>query len=300
MKRALKWIGIVLGVVLAGVGGFVAFDVVSFNRSMAKVYDIPPSPIVRSSDQAVLARGKHLAESIGGCAASDCHGTDLGGGKEMKMGPLGTVYAPNITPAGVAGQYSDGEIARLILHGVKKDGRSVTFMASNDINWWPDSDIQAVISYLRVVPPVTRPQGKMKLGVLAKVLDRRGKLPLDIARRIDHQQRVVAPDPAPTAAYGAYVGRLCLGCHGESLSGGRIPGAPASLPTPSNITFHDTGLKGWTYSDFEKLLDQGMRKNGKKLDPFMPVEALSKMNEVERKALWAYLEAVPQRPFGGR
>jgi len=53
-------------------------------------------------------------------------------------------------------------------------------------------------------------------------------------------------------------------------------------------------------SDFNKLLDQGIRKNGKKLDPFMPVEALAKMNQIERRALWAYLEAVPARPFGGR
>ena len=35
----------------------------------------------------------------------------------------------------------------------------------------------------------------------------------------------------------------------------------------------------WTYQDFVKLLATGLRKNGKKVDPFMPIEALDKMNE---------------------
>lgn len=300
MKRVLKWIGIVLGVIVLAAAGFVGWQVTAFNRSMARVYDVPLPNISRSSEPDVIARGKHLAGSIGGCAVTDCHGNDLAGGKEMKMGPLGTFAAPNITPAGVAADYSDGELARLILHGIKRDGRSVLFMSAQDFNWWPDDDVRAVISYIRSVPARGQRNGKMELGVLAKVLDRQNMIPLDIARRIDHEKRTVAPPPAPTAEYGAYVGRLCTGCHGEHLSGGPIPGAPPSLPIPSNITPHETGLKGWSFADFERLLDQGLKKDGNKLNPFMPIEALRNMNEVERKALWAYLEKVEARPFGGR
>jgi hypothetical protein len=32
----------------------------------------------------------------------------------------------------------------------------------------------------------------------------------------------------------------------------------------------------------------------------MPVEAFGKMNEIEKKALWAHLQAVPPAAFGGR
>jgi mono/diheme cytochrome c family protein len=300
VKRIFKWLGAVVALVLVAAGGYVFFQARAYDKSMARVYDVPVPNIVRSTDPAVLARGKHLAESLGGCATADCHGADLSGGKPIVMGPLGTFTGANITPAGRGGQYSDGELARLILHGLKRDGRSVIFMPSQDMNWWPDDDIQAVISYLRTVPPVTKPEGKTEVGVLAKVLDRRGTLVGDVARRIDHEHRALGPAPAPTAAYGAFVGRLCLGCHGEHLSGGPIPGAPPSMPIPKNITGHETGLKGWTYADFDRLLVQGIKKDGQKVDPFMPMEALGKMNDVEKKALWAYLESVPPLAFGGR
>ena len=32
----------------------------------------------------------------------------------------------------------------------------------------------------------------------------------------------------------------------------------------------------------------------------MPIEALSKLNDVEKHALWAYLRSVPPMPFGKR
>jgi cytochrome c5 len=300
-KRVLKWIALVAVVVLVGVGAFVAYNAWAYGQSMAKVYDVPLPNIARSTDPAVIARGKHVTESIGGCAAGDCHGSDLAGGKPIVMGPLGTIAAPNITPGGPkGGQYSDGELARLILHGVRRDGKSVQFMPSQDLNWLPDDDVQAVISYLRTVPAVSKPDGKIELGLLAKVLDRRGLVTVDVARRIDHGKRATAPTPAPTPAYGAFLARACQGCHGEHLTGGPIPGAPASIPVPKNITLHDSGIKGWAYTDFDRLLMQGIKKDGNKIDPFMPIDALSKMNDVEKQALWAYLESLPPQPFGGR
>ena len=161
----------------------------------------------------------------------------------MKMGPLGTVTAPNITPAGRAAAYSDGELARLLLHGVRKDGTSVRFMPVQELNWWPDEDVAAVISYVRSVPAVQKPDGKLEIGLMAKVLDRVGMVKMDVARAIDHEHRATAPQPEPTPTYGAFIARACIGCHGEHLSGGPIPGAPPSLPIPKNITPDATGIK---------------------------------------------------------
>src|SRR5690242_665571 len=141
MKQVLKWVIAVLAVVIVAAAVFGAFQVRAFNASMAKVYNVPLPAIVRATDPAVVARGKHVAESVAGCAAGDCHGIDLAGGRLVKFGPIGTIVGPNITPAGRAGAYSDGELARLILHGIKRDGRSVLFMPSTDINWLPDEDI---------------------------------------------------------------------------------------------------------------------------------------------------------------
>ena len=151
-----------------------------------------------------------------------------------------------------------------------------------------------------VVPKVEKPNGPLEVGTLGKILDRRDSLILDVARRIDHDNVKRARAPEPTAAYGRFIGQMCFGCHGETYSGGPIPGAPSDIPIPTNITPHETGIKAWTFQDFTKLLDQGKKKNGEKLDPFMPLEALSNMNEIERKALWLFLRSLPPKPSGGR
>src|SRR5581483_247131 len=125
MKRWLKRIGFgILTVVLVlavGVGIYAKTQSSAFDESMDKVYDVPvPTNIVRSTDPAVIARGKHLAESAAACATGDCHGSDLAGGRTIPIGPLGTITAPNLSL--LAPTYSDGELARLMRHGIKKDG----------------------------------------------------------------------------------------------------------------------------------------------------------------------------------
>lgn len=299
VKKILLGAGLVLGGAIAGVGIYASTKVSAFNASMDHVYDIPVPSLSRSSDPAALARGKHLAESVGACATADCHGTDLGGGKTLDMGPLGTLAGPNLSN-GLLTAYSDGELARLIQYGVKRDGRSVRLMPVQDFNWLPQADLVALISYLRGIPAVDRPNGKTEVKPLAKILDRRNEIIFDVARRTSAAKLDTAPAPSPTAEYGRFLARLCMGCHGEGLGGGRIPGAPPSLPIPSNITPHETGLSGWTYEDFLTLLNTGRRKNGLALNPFMPYEAWAKFDDVEKKALWAYLQTVPPRPFGQR
>lgn len=122
---------------------------------------------------------------------------------------------------------------------------------------------------------------------------------LDIARRIDHQVEDIPPPRAPTPEYGAYIAKLCVRCHGERFSGGPMPGTPPSLAVPSNLTPDPSGLADWTYEDLDKLLTHGIRKNGKPLDPFMSLGAMGKMDETEKRALWAYLRMLPPRQFGG-
>ena len=300
VERALKVVGLAVGALALGGAAYGGVQVSQFDASMDKVYDVPVPSIVLSTDATVIARGKHLVESAAACAASSCHGRDLGGGKPIVMGPVGTFSAPNITGANLGAAYSDGQLARLITHGVKSDGRSVRFMPVQDFSWFPDSDVTAIISYLRTVPPVDRPNEPTVVKTLGKVLDRRNAFPLDIARRLENAKPEIVPEPAPTAAYGAFVTRLCTGCHGEGLSGGPLPGAPPSIPTPLNLTPDATGLKDWTFEDFDRVMRQAVRKNGKPLNPFMPLESWLKIDDVEMHAMWAYLRTLPPAPFGGR
>jgi hypothetical protein len=300
-KRVLKVVGGLLVALAVALGLFVYVECSKFDASMDKVYDVPIANVTRSSDPAVVARGKHLVESLAGCGTGDCHSPDLGGAQRaVEMGPLGAFSAPNISPGGIAVAYSDGELARLILHGIKKDGRSVRFMPVQDIAWLPDADVQAIVSYLRTVPASDRANGITNFTALAKVLDRNDEVVIDVARRIDHGKHETAPAPAPTADYGRFLGRLCTGCHGDHYSGGRIPGAPDSIPVPLNITLDSTGLAGWSFQDFDTVMRTGRRKNGKQLDPFMDVNAWKNLDDTEMHALWAFLQTLPATPFGKR
>ena len=300
VKKGLLAVGVAIVLALLGGGGVVYSKLASYDASMEKVYDLPLPAITLSDDPAVLARGEHLSKSLASCAISECHGSDLAGGKSIVMGPLGTVTGPNITKGGLGGVYTDAELVRLIRHGVKKDGRSVTFMPSFEFNWLPESDIVAIVSFIRSRPAVEKTNGPIEIGLLGKFVDRQGGIKLDIAGRIDHQNLPQGGPPQPTAAYGKNVALFCTGCHGDTFSGGAIPGAPPEIPIPTNITSHPTGIQDWSEADFYKLLDTGIKKNGEKLDPFMPLEALTNMDAVERKALWEYLRSLPPLPFGGR
>jgi hypothetical protein len=301
LKRGLKVLGLVLVLALGTGASYAGWQAHEFDASLDRIYDVAVPTITLSKDPAVLARGEHLTHAVMPCAAGECHGGDFAGAaKPIDMGPVGRFRAPNITSAGLGAAYTDGELFRLLRHGIKKDGRSVRFMPVQDANWLPDADLVAMISYLRTAAPVDKPNGAMEVGVLGKVLDRRNMVALDVARRIDHEHGEIAPPPAPTKEYGRFVSRLCTGCHGAHLSGGPIPGAPPSVPTPLNLTPDKSGLAGWTYDDFATLLDTGVRKNGKKLDPFMPLSAFAKYDETERRALWAYLQSVPATPAGQR
>jgi hypothetical protein len=300
-KRALKVFGLGLIPLFATGAAYAGWQTHEFDASVQRDYDVPIPTITVSKDPAVLARGDHLTHAVMPCATAECHGGDFGGAaKAIDMGPVGKFAAPNITLAGLGAAYSDGELFRLLRHGIKKDGRSVRFMPVQDASWLPDSDIIAMISYLRTAAPVDRPNGTIEVGPLGKVLDRRNMVMLDVARRIDHEHVELAPEPAPTKEYGRFVARMCTGCHGAHLSGGPIPGAPPSVPRPLNLTPDPSGLAGWTYEDFAKLLDTGVRKNGQKLNPFMPLAAFSKYDDTERHALFAYLQSLPATPAGQR
>jgi hypothetical protein len=304
MKRVvLRVLLILVGllfVAAVGGGGFAYSQASAFDQSLDKVYDVPLPDVKRSTDPAVIARGEHLAHSVMPCAIHECHGGDLGGGDTIDMGPLGKLTGPNISAAGLGVVYSDAELARLLRHGIKKDGRSVRFMPVQDANWVSDDDLVAIVSWFRTMPGVDRANGPVQIGLLGKVLDRKGAVILDVARHIDHAHVELAPPPSPTADYGRYIGRMCTGCHGEHLSGGRIPGAPSSLPVPLNLTPDATGLRDWTYDDFVKVMREAVRKNGKALDPFMPVDAWKNFDDVEMRAVWEYLRTLPPLPLGGR
>ena len=301
LRTVLAWLGGLIAVAALVGAGFATFHALAYDRSMARAYDVQAPPVQRSTDPRVVARGYHLAKSIGGCIA--CHGERLQGVHLEDFGPIARINAPNITggSGGALRAYSDAQLARLLRHGIKADGRSVLFMDCEEFAWWPQQDVAALISWLRLQPDIDRPVPPSRVGWLGKVLDRVDLFRLDIARRIDHGKSPQQPPaPAPTAEYGAFLSVLCVGCHGAGLSGGPIPGSPPGNAVPTNLTPHRDGMAHYSEADFFKLLDTGIKPDGSKLDPAMPITSLRHMNDVEKSALYAYLRSLRPKASGQR
>lgn len=92
------------------------------------------------------------------------------------------------------------------------------------------------VAYVRSLPPMTGGAAIVDLPLPARVLYGFDVIP-DAAQRIIHALPPSTPiDSGVTAEHGAYVANMCTGCHGEKLSGGRIPGGPPDWPVAANIT----------------------------------------------------------------
>ena len=247
-----------------------------------------------------LAWGEHIATTRG---CTDCHGEDLGGGLFADAMPVFRLYGSNLTPGGVGSDYSDGDWIQAIRHGIGPDGKPLLFMPSYEYYFLGDRDLAALILYLKSLPPVTRELPRNTVGPVGRALFMVGKLPLLSAELIDHDApRPATPPRGATVEYGAYLAKGCIGCHGETLSGGPIPGVPPEWPAAPNLTRDpDTGLAGWSREDFFRAMREGRRPDGTQLRAeFMPWPNMGKLHDDELEGLWMYLEMLEARPFGRR
>jgi mono/diheme cytochrome c family protein len=268
----------------------------------AKTYAVEVSPITVPDSREAVERGRYLAEAITKCM--DCHGSDLGGEIMIDDPALGRFVAGNLSPGagGIGSSYRRDDWLRAIRHGLGRDGKALLFMPSHEYHSLSDADTAALIAYFKVLEPVDRHFPDNRVGPLARLLFVTGQLKLLAAEVIDHSAKPPEPPQrAETAEFGAYLLRTggCASCHGEDLSGGKIPGAPPGTPLAANITpDKDTGIGDWTEEDFFRAMREGRRPDGRILDSFMPWRATSRMTDGDLRAVYAALRALPPRPFG--
>jgi mono/diheme cytochrome c family protein len=87
VKRIGYVVGALLGLVLVAVCSVYAISEVRFRRT----YTVAPETIAIADDSMTLARGRHIANAIAGCA--DCHGEGLGGNAIIDAPPMGRLVA---------------------------------------------------------------------------------------------------------------------------------------------------------------------------------------------------------------
>ncbi|MDH4057734.1 MAG: cytochrome c [Cyclobacteriaceae bacterium] len=211
-----------LTLVVVLIAGFITFVMMSWD----KTYEIPYPDLQTSTDSAIIAHGGYLVNGPAHCTG--CHagsiaemvlfesGTavPLKGGVHFAMGPLGTMYPANLTPDAKTGigRFSDGQIFRMMRHGVRPSG-----MASLPLlmPFWnmADDDIIAVVSYLRSLGPVENKVPDAEYTFLGKVV--RAVAPT-FKPITDPSPVAKAPEMAATIERGEYLAHFvanCVGCH---------------------------------------------------------------------------------------
>ena len=286
MKRGLKYIGIVLGVMLGlvilAVGAVYIISNIRFNQN----YDIEVETLEVPSDRANIEYGEHVA-AIRSCMA--CHGDDLSGRIEFEDLMVGRIANANLTSGqgGIAASYTDEDWVRAVRHGVNPSGKPLLIMPAHTMYPMSDEDLGAAIAYIKSIPPVDNEPPSLTLSLLPRLMFLAGQMDFLVpAELIDHDgPRPAAPARGVTAEYGQYLAGLCTLCHGPGFSGGPIPGAPPGDPPALNLT-PSGALGNWTPELFIRAMRTGERPNGQPLrDEFMPWSIFNEMTDEELEAI---------------
>jgi mono/diheme cytochrome c family protein len=277
-----------------------------------RTFDVPLPDLHASTDPDVIDRGRYLV--FGPAHCSYCHTPQeswsrLDAGEELPLIggygfelQIGTLYSSNLTPdveTGI-GRYSDPQLARMLRHGVRPNGRAA--LPVMEFQNMSDEDVVAVISYLRTAPAVRNEIPENRWNMLGKTL---------MATMIgpvypDGPPPAAGPAAGATVERGSYVANSvanCAGCHsprnltdgsytGPRFSGGvmDVDGDPTrffSVPnlTPDPATGHITG---WSEDQFVARFRAGKRYE----DSHMPWDAFARMSDDDLRAVYRYLRTL--------
>ncbi|MGL6112863.1 MAG: c-type cytochrome [Rubrivivax sp.] len=296
-----RWIrrGLWAVVMLAALGaGLVWWALGKAQARMDRRIDVTPYAFDIPGSAAAVERGRYLYNTRG---CLECHGADGAGRAFIDDGSM-RVKGANISPGpgSVVAKYTPADWDRTLRHGVKPDGRPVLIMPSEDYNRLTDADLGALVAYVRQLAPAAGGAAELVLPLPLRVLYGLGQVP-DAASMIDHQRQPTQPvAEGVTLEHGAYVSAMCIGCHGEHLSGGKIASGPPDWPAASNLTPGEGSVMP-RYADAKSLttmLRQGKRPDGTAI-AVMPFDSFKNITDTDVAALHLYLKSLPPRPAGG-
>lgn len=259
-----------------------------------------------------VARGEYLVNGVVACG--NCHtprNADATAVADMRLAgsfvieePEFTAYAPNITQdleTGI-GAWSDDEIIRAIREGVRPDGTIIgPPMPIPSYRGISDSDVQAIVAYLRTVAPI---RNSVPESVYHIPLPESWGPPLTTVADVDRED---------VLAYGSYIGNAlghCMECHTPMVegafdfsrtgAGGFLFNKPLGLQlaaVAANITPHpEQGIGKWTDDEIKTAITKGVSRNGRVLAPIMAFPYYENMSDEDLDALIAYLRSLPKQP----
>lgn len=248
MRGVLAGVAIGLAIVALGVVAGAWWLDRRVQSAIARTYDVALVDIAVPDDSAAIGEGERFAW-LHGCHS--CHGAQLQGRVFVDDPRVMRVVTPNIPE--VIAAYSDAELARLIRHGVRRDGTGVLAMPVAASREMSDAVAGRLIAHLRRVPRTPSMLPSTRLHLLGKVAVLTGEL-LPEAARLDHDMpRLGNRADTSRAARGEYLARsICGECHGPTLHG--------ALEAPPLVR-----AAGYTASDFLSLLLDGRSRDGRDL-----------------------------------
>jgi len=301
VTEGLKVFAVGLAALALLVAGLAFAASVLSDRKAHRLVNVKVDPVAFTDDAAAIEEGKYLYRSRG---CQECHGAD-GRGRVVIDAPNGLyVRAPNITarPGGVVASYTERDWVRTIRHGVQPQGRPLLVMPSEDYNQLTDADLAALVAYTRSLPPGAGEGAVIRFPLIVKALYALDYI-RDAADKIDHSVPPAKPVPVgATVEHGAYVAKMCIGCHGPGLSGGKIPGGPPDWPPASNLTpGAESAMSRYdTAGKFKAMMRTGKRPDGGEVSKAMPFATLGMLDDTDLDALHAFLRTLPPRAAGNR
>jgi mono/diheme cytochrome c family protein len=316
LKRILKGLGILIGVLVVLIIGLVVYVQFTWDRRTDRSVVEMTAP----TDAQTVARGEYLFKYTLNCWT--CHGSlssndpnePQAGGLEFDMtevgppGGFGYVYASNITSDSETGigSWTDGDLVRALREGLDPEGQIL--FPIMEAEWWKgisDEDILSVVAYMRSLPPVRNEVPDNRLTFAAKALIALGVVKVQPAIT----EPVLAPARGATVEYGEYLvyhASTCVGCHiprdpntgqfdlTRPFAGGLFPFPEEGFSTiGSNLTPDaTTGIGDWTEVQFMTAMRIGVRPDGTVMLPFMPWPSYNRWNEDDLRAAWLYLRTL--------
>lgn len=308
MKKVLRYLLIVIGVLAILVGGFAAF--IAF-KGIPK-YTAENFSLKVTSTPERVERGKQLSAML----CNDCHLNSNTGkltGREMaEVSQFGRVYSRNITndPEHGIGKMTDGQLAFLLRTGIRPDGRFLPIMAK--LQKMSDEDLQSVIAFLRSdnewVKADATENIDSKYSFLTKVLTT-----VKLIQPMPFYKSVSEPDTTNQVKWGEYVSLYrveCYTCHSADFTtddfihpekskrffggGNKFEMPDGSIIHSMNLTMdEETGIGRWTEEEFVKAVKTGIVPNGQPaVRP--PMKPYAYLTDGEAKAIYAYLKTIPK------
>ncbi len=265
------------------------------------------SKVCQAQDATAIAHGEYLAQ-LGGCAS--CHtapgGPPLAGGLVMRL-PMGTLYAPNITPdhdTGI-GVWSDDDFVRAMQQGVGRNGQYLyPAFPYTSYRLMSRTDVLAIKAYLFSLPAVRNvpPSNRMSFPYSFRSL-------IGVWNWLYVSDWRFQEDPQRSAQWnrGAYLVQAvahCGDCHtprgrfseatepGKFLAGGLVDGWSAYNITPDPVA----GIGAWSDDDLKRYLSIG-KAPGKAWAAgsmgLVVANSTRHLTEEDLQAVVAYLRTVP-------